>query len=104
MHRSPAGRIAALALVLLAGGAVHASPTPNEFEACHKLAAAVLRACLDQAPGRLDEACWRQSHERAVTCHAQVRDGHDREAEQARAAARRARDAALRSQNPSVRP
>lgn len=95
MHRSSSGRAAILALAVLAGGELRASPTPNEFEVCHKLGGELLRHCLDKAPGRLDTACWQQSRERTTACYVDVQSAHDRGLQRARAerearAARRA--------------
>lgn len=88
MHRPLRGRAVALASTLLAAGVLHASPTPNEFQACHQLGAKLLQHCLDQAPGRLEEACWRQSRERTSGCYADVRNAGTRERERAEAARR----------------
>lgn len=58
--------------VTLAG----ASPTSNEFEICHKMAAATLEMCLNQNQNTVDENCWDISKRRNATCYAKVNESH----------------------------
>lgn len=70
-----------------------ASPTSDEFKACHRQASAALSACLDQQPGYENAECW--SHARGVNsdCYRRVAESYRRTPEK-EAAARRAREAA----------
>lgn len=96
MLRPPSARAAVLALAILAAGGLHASPTSNEFQACHQLGAALLRHCLDEAPGKLDSTCWQRSRERTAACYADVRGGDARQQERARAERERQRPQGVR--------
>lgn len=58
-----------------------ASPTSNEYEACHRRAAATLQSCLDTAPGRPPDRCWADARRANDLCYAQVRESHRRQRE-----------------------
>jgi hypothetical protein len=93
MHRSFAAHAPVLALAVLACGALRASPTPDAFQRCHQLGAALLRHCLDETPGRLDDACWPRSRERTAACYAEVKGADAGQQERARAEQERRRAA-----------
>lgn len=64
------------AAALLSSANVTASPTANEFSACHKQAAALLLQCLEQRPGYQNEHCWKQSRQANQACYAEVASSH----------------------------
>ncbi|MDO8767542.1 MAG: hypothetical protein Q7K57_02325, partial [Burkholderiaceae bacterium] len=67
-----------------------ASPTPNEFEACHRMASALLRACLDNSAGQASERCWERARLKNKVCSAEVRQRHRPDRERTEAAKRAA--------------
>lgn len=104
MDRRPASlRSARALLALLVPVWAAASPTSDEFEDCHRLAAASLRHCLDESPGRLQEGCWNQSQASARACYAGVHRSHARDPER-EAREKAAREAAIRAAKPTPAP
>lgn len=75
-----APRPAAMAvMVLLAGNAALASPTSNEYQQCHRVAALTLQYCLDETPGNLHgPGCWEKSRHSQERCYGEVRASHQR--------------------------
>lgn len=64
----PAAWLLAVPLVALA------SPTPGDYRSCHRLAAAQLQRCLDEAPGtRQGSRCWDQSRQTNQACYREQR-------------------------------
>ena len=53
-----------------------ASPTPNEYLPCHRLAAATLQACLDHGHETANQDCWNESRQRNATCYREVKLSH----------------------------
>jgi hypothetical protein len=68
-----------------------ASPTSNQYEECHALAAAGLRSCLDAAGTALPQHCWSDSRRHVQRCYRDLR-GTDAE-NRTRAEAMRKADA-----------
>lgn len=62
--------------LMTAMSAAIASPTDNEYQACHRQAARVVEMCLDETPGGDGTHCWKraQAHQRA--CYREVRAAH----------------------------
>ena len=76
--RFPAGIQQATQLLLATYGglflsAALASPTSNQYEECHALAAASLRSCLDAAGTALPQQCWSDSRRHVQRCYGEVR-------------------------------
>ena len=69
-------RMAGCAALMLALPAAIASPTANEYLPCHRQAARVLEMCLDDAPGGLHNACWKQARAHQEACYHEVRAAH----------------------------
>jgi hypothetical protein len=65
-----------------------ASPTPNEFETCHRMASALLRACLDNSAGQASERCWERARLKNKVCSAEVRQRHRPDRDRTEAAKR----------------
>ena len=65
----------AIGLVLFVELAL-ASPTSNEYLKCHRMAAAALTACLDQATGNLPKKCWVSSERANRNCYRSVQLDH----------------------------
>ena len=63
---------------VLAAWSAHASPTDNEYQACHRLAAKLLQHCLDEAPGRAQPQCFARARRANEACYADVRERHRR--------------------------
>lgn len=71
-----------------------ASPTSNEYEPCHRTAAALLQACLDENPGSINDTCWTKARSANQSCYTMVNDQHrkpDRKEVEARRKAEQAR-------------
>ncbi|MCW5654911.1 hypothetical protein [Hydrogenophaga sp.] len=56
--------------------AVGASPTANEFEPCHRAAAAHLQRCLSDDGTGAGQACWPQVRRRYEACRDAVVRSH----------------------------
>ena len=69
-----------------------ASPTSDEYLKCHRLAAATLTACLDQAPGQAPKKCWVTSERANRNCYRAVQLDHQPDGAR-RAAAQKAAQA-----------
>jgi hypothetical protein len=51
-----------------------ASPTPEDYRQCHRMAATVMQRCLDEAPGaRHGNQCWEMSRQTQKTCYREMR-------------------------------
>ncbi len=75
----PEGARLLATMALLAGGAALASPTDNEYQQCHRMAAATLQYCLDESPGNLHgPGCWETSRRIQKRCYGEVRASHQR--------------------------
>ncbi len=66
-----------------------ASPTPNEYERCHRMASSVLVMCLDKNAGSAGKKCWDAARRRNDACYADVRESHSRPDRQRRIDAER---------------
>jgi hypothetical protein len=74
-----------------------ASPTPNEFTACHQLTSAVLFECLEQHPGQKNRQCMDLAQRKLDACYADLWASHrpDKTKRDAAEQAKKERDAAL---------
>lgn len=59
------------ALLCVSSGGL-ASPTVDEFQACHRMVSASLQECLDQHTWQRNDVCWRQARQENDHCHAAV--------------------------------
>jgi len=66
----------AVTLVFLQTAVALASPTSNEFRACHQISSKLLQQCLDDAPGSPSEECWSRAKRANDACYAQVKHSH----------------------------
>jgi len=53
-----------------------ASPTSDEYIACHHMALDHARRCLDEAPGGLNDACWESAKLMNNRCYAKTAANH----------------------------
>ena len=53
-----------------------ASPTENEYDACGKLAVALLERCLDEKVHYQNHECWKGSESRYRECVTDVKQSH----------------------------
>lgn len=74
-----------------------ASPTSNQFEACHKQAAAVLYHCLEKRAGHKGKGdeCWQESKQHNQACYSDLFESH-KDFNSKEAAAERAAKAKLK--------
>ncbi len=71
-------KTAVCSLLLTALQAVHASPTSEDFEVCHRAAATSLEQCLDRRTGTNDNICWSDARKMKRRCYADVNQKYAR--------------------------
>lgn len=69
-------RMAGWMVLMGAMPAALASPTANEYQACHRQAARVVEMCLDDTPGGDGANCWKRAQAHQQACYREVRAAH----------------------------
>lgn len=91
-------KAAICALFLTAIQGAYASPTSEDFQFCHRAAAASLEHCLDRHMGAGDKICWSEARTMKQRCYADINKKyarHPAEEKKKQEAARKADEEAL---------
>ena len=74
MRNEPVFRLLSILLGVVSVSVI-ASPTPNEFVPCNKLAVAMLESCLADS----DKKCWEKSKNSYESCRKKIFKRHDKD-------------------------